>query len=1203
MLKHQKLIEKMTLEEKIALLNSVSKNATAKQSRAGAPSAVFSGKECGALAPEVNGEAAAPTTCFPEPFTVARSWNLELSSKVAYCMGKEAAALGVSVLCAPDANLMSHPYDEKNYKRFSEDSYLAGKMTAAYVRGIQENDVAACLEAPELGGFYVSGSQDAWVDERALREIYLQPFEMAVKEGGVKCIRTSEKRVNGEALSSSKHIMRGIMRGEWGYEGVTVSSGKSADNAVVRLANGNDLTLGVSNLSAITAELVRAYRKYELYQKGLADGSIRKADYEAALDSGTVLEPETLDAAADRVLDLVLTTKKTPSDDRDAVYSAYPFRHKVVFNEKAHANVALEAAAESVVLLKNIANTLPLGQNTAVAFVGEMIKRPFSQGNSVDKISATGGESTVTSVGKTKLNVVGCAQGYGSGESEQTQRELMGEACALAAKAEVVVIYAGIDESNRAQYSQESGIRQLPAAQIALIQSIRAMGKRVVVVLVGSAAVDMSWDSMCDAVLLAGISGQAGSKAILKVLSGEIAPSGRLAETIPAFKPIHKAALEDGAVEFRDSVFFGYRFYEKTGAEVKYPFGYGLSYTDFRYYDIRLENNGVSFTVENIGAFDGAEVAQMYVAKEGSALPRAQKELKGFTKVFLKMGESARVTIPFDSKTFRFYNVKTRRFEIESGSYKIIIGSNAQNVRLEQTVDINGSSAEGVYKKDELASYYNGAIGAVDSAEFARLYNRSVRNGNFYKLKKKKKSPVKLLGFIPILVAAIIDALVVLSMLVPIIFKNLYYILAAEEKFLVVAGAGLLTAAAIVFCVIFCKRVNKKARIKAGDVALSQWNAELYNADLEYPEDWKNIEIKIDEASGQDGETLDDEMDDIVRDRKNALYVSLDTVCREFCQYSKLRGINVSVADARQIFSAISASRMIFVKNADIGAAKAAFKLLGEFLQMKCYAATITSNINSLESLLMPSSTSELLSAVLDPKANSKAFYMSVLCNVEPERMRSYFESFIPFISNPKKKCELKLGANLVEVADGDEYATVALTPNMWFAAILSLGSSFAQIDKEIADNSICLSTEIGISVDSAPMSAEAAQKSVNTYYATVLEWSHRVDNVKEELYLDENSWHAIDEIESYLASRGEFGVGNKLINRTERFAAVYLAMGGEDDCLDNCVASVILPSALKLDIRALNYDDRKLSDVVDEALDTHGNKKTRAALREFGIA
>lgn len=1194
MLKHQKLIEKLTLEEKVALLNSVSKNATEKHKRTSIPSALFAGKECGVIAPETE-DGVAPTTCFPEPETLARSWDIKLANKVAYCMGNEAAALGVSVLRAPDASVIIDAQGDKNYKGLSEDPYLAGKLAAAYVRGIQENDVAACVALPDT-------KDGAWIDERALREVYLQPYEMAVKEGKAMAMRTSDTLINGEPISTSKHITRGIIRGEWQYSGVILAEGKGSGTASARLINGNDLTLGTTGISVTVSELARAIKKYEIYQKAMHDGTVRKADYEKALDSGTVLDPTVIDEAVDRVLELIRVTRHEPAGDRDAVYSAYPFRHKLVFNEKAHSKVALEAAEGSIVLLKNTASTLPISDETKVALVGEIIKRPFSQANTADKVVATGGESTVMSVSKTGMKVVGCAQGYGSGESEQGRRALLDEAVSIAAQADTVVVYLGTDENNKAERSGETDMLKLPAEQIALLEAIKALGKRVVAVLVGSTAIDMSWDSMCDAVLLVGAPGQAGTKAVLRVLSGEVSPSGKLTCAIPAARADHKTITENG-VEYRDSIFNGYRYYGATGESVKYPFGFGLSYAEFRYSDIRIENDGVSFNVENIGAIDGAEVVQMYVGKSDSAIPRAAKELKGFKKVFLRAGEARRVHIPFDSKTFRFYNVKARRWEIELGEYQIFVGSCVEDIKLECSVSVNGASADGIYKKDSVASYLSGALASVESKEFAKLYNMSVRNGKFLGQKSGRKAPLKLLSFIPVAAAVIIDVLVILSVFVPLIFRDLYYVLSSEEKFLCVLGMIAVSAAAAFACAMFWRVIGKRKRLESGDVALSQWNADKYAPDIDYAEDWKPINITLDTSKEEDEQVRDDELDDIVRDRKSALLVSLETICREYCEYARLRGISVSLTDARQIFAAISASRMIFIKNGDTGAAKGALSALSEFLQMKCYSASISDSVHTLEDLLTPSSTSDLLLALTDSRVVSRAFYISVLCGVEPDRMRGYFERFIPFISNPRKKCELHLGASLVEVADGESDATVALTPNTWFVSILAEGSTFAQIDKEIADSSVCIITDIEAVTDAAPLSAEAAQSSANTYYATVFEWNHRIENLKEEFYLDENHWRAIDTIEAYLAERGEFAISNKLINRTERFAAVYLAMGGEDDCLDRCVAASVLPSVLGADGDASDKDDRKLSEVVCEALDMFGNRATRAALGEFGIA
>ena len=1194
MLKHQKLIEKMTLEEKVALINSTELDTTAEQKRLGVPSAAFAGKSCGVIAPEADGEATAPSTCFPEPATVARSWDIELSSKIAYCMGKEAAALGVNVLRAVDPNVITDPRGEDNYKRFSEDPYLTGKMAASYVRSIQSGGVAVCLDPIAPGG----SDESAWIDERALREVYLEPYEMAIKDGGAKCIGLSANKINGEAIFADKHITRGIIRGEWQYGGVIATDAKGKQSNVERLINGVDLSFNSTGLAGVEAELSRACKKHALYQSALGSGTVKKADFEAALDSGTVLDPMVLDEAVDRVLDLIHKTRLEEVADRDAVYGAYPFRHKVVFNEKAHAKVALEAAESSIVLLKNEAGTLPVSEETPVAFIGEMIKRPFSQGNTAKKVIATGGESTVMSVGKTKLNVVGCAQGFGSGESSQHARALLDEAIEVAQKAEVVVLYVGTDENNKASVG-ESGTHTLPADQLALIEAIRDLGKKTVIVLVGSTAVDMSWDKSCDALLLAGVAGQAGTKAVLSVISGETNPSGKLAETISS-AAAGKATV-NGGTEYRSSVFCGYRYFDKIGADVKYPFGFGKSYTEFRYSDLKIDAEGASFTIENTGDVDGAEIAQLYIGKLDSAIPRPEKALCGFTKVYLNAGESRRVRIDFDSKSFRFYNVRSRRWEIEDGEYSISVGASSRDIRLENVVAIGGVSAADVYKKDATQSYLAGALSDVSTEEFAALYNRCVRNGNFYNQTKKKKKPMKLLAFIPVVAAAAIDALTVLSVFVPVVFKDLYYMLSSEEKFLAVLLMLGVSAAAAIGCVIILRGIIKKEKIKAGDIALSQWNESLYTPDLDYSGEWKDVKVELSSDDEDQDETQDDELYDMIKDRKSAMCASVETLCREYVEYARLRGADVSSSDARAVFAALSSSRMIFIKNASVSAAKTALLALGEFLQIKCYSATVSESVRSLEELLMPSSTSELLSAIVDSRGASKAFYMSVLCEVDPARMTDYFESFIPFIANPQKSCRLKLSATLVDTPDGEENATVELTRNMWFAALLSDKADASALDRRIAQNAVVLVTDIK-ATEAPAISAEEAQKARNTYYATVFEWNHRVDNLKEEFFLEDSQWRAIDEIESGLAAKRDFAIGNKLINRLERFAAVYLATGADDECTDECVASVILPSVIGAAKKSESADDRGFSEMAEDALEQFGSKKTAEAIRAFGL-
>ncbi len=691
-MKHEKIIKSLTLEEKCAMLSGGGVFCTRKMKDV--PSVWLSDgphglrKQAGesdhlGLNPSLK------ATCFPTATTIANSWDESLGEEIGRALGEEAVDQQVAVVLGPGLNMKRNPLCGRNFEYFSEDPCLAGKLAAAYVRGIQEKGVSACPK------HFAANNQelrrmatDSIVDERTLREIYLTGFEIAVKEGKPGCIMTSYNKVNGTYANENEHLLMDVLRRDWGY-----------DKAVVTDWGGsNDHALGVKHGSTL-----------EMPAPGL--DSVR--ELMDAVKSGKVTEAD-VDARLDELLTLVY-------DALPALNAAKPA------NMDAHHTLARRAAAESIVLLKNEEALLPLAKGTKVALIGDFAFTPRYQGAGSSVVNAAKVESLAEEIKSTGLDCIGTAKGYE--RSGAHNAALAAEAVELSAKADVALLCLGLTELDESEGLDRPHM-MLADNQIALLNAVREAAKKVVVLFHAGSAVEMPWLGKCDALLHAALGGQAGAGALLDVLTGKVNPSGKLAETWPVHYEDTPSLYHfggDGAnVEYREGLFIGYRYYQKVGKKVLFPFGHGLSYTTFAYENLTADASGATLTVRNTGKCAGAEVVQLYIRKVDSKLPMPVQELKGFAKVFLQPGEKKEIRIPLDDKAFRYWNVKTDRWEVEGGEYELRIGASSEDIRLTATLTVAGTNATVPYDPAALPSYYSGDVQEVNQAEFEKLLGRAV---------------------------------------------------------------------------------------------------------------------------------------------------------------------------------------------------------------------------------------------------------------------------------------------------------------------------------------------------------------------------------------------------------------------------------------------------------------------------------------------
>lgn len=695
-MKAHEQIKKLSLEQKAALLQGKTVWTTYSFEDADIPEIFLSDgphglrKQAGA-ADHLGLNASVPATCFPTAAGMANSWNLALAEELGCALGEEAAANNVHVVLGPGLNIKRSPLCGRNFEYFSEDPYLAGKMAAAYVKGIQANGVAACpkhfaVNSQELRRM----AMNSVLDERTFREIYLTAFEIAVKEGKAKTIMSSYNMINGTYANENEHLLTDILRNEWGFDGFVVTDWGADNNHTEGVRAGSNLVMPAPGADCALGLI-----------QDVKDGKIDESVLDKRLAELLGVVNSTFEAVA-----------KAPKS----------------FDADAHHAIARRCANESIVLLDND-GILPLSTDAKVAVIGDFAKTPRYQGAGSSQVNPTKLDNLYDCLVAAGVEIIAYAQGFDRRNPIPCQK-MIAEATEVAKNAETVLLCVGLDEILESEGMDRLHI-ELSRSQQALIKAVCAANKNVVLVLSGGAPFVMPERETYRAAIHGYLGGQAGAGAMVDALLGKINPSGKLNESWPhSLEDVSSSPYfpsKERTAEYREGLFVGYRYFESAGVPVRYPFGYGLSYTNFTYSDIEVTPTDVSFTVANTGDSAGAEVAQLYVSCKNGSVYRPKKELKGFQKVFLAAGESQRVSIAFDDKTFRYFDTEENAWRVEGADYDICIARNASDVALSGVLHVAGKKA----KENAPTCYKNADIKAVSDADFEALLGHAIPDGKW----------------------------------------------------------------------------------------------------------------------------------------------------------------------------------------------------------------------------------------------------------------------------------------------------------------------------------------------------------------------------------------------------------------------------------------------------------------------------------------
>lgn len=624
--------------------------------------------------------------CFPALSTIGNSWNKELAYLLGKTLGEEAKEEKINIVLGPAVNIKRSPLCGRNFEYISEDPFLAGIIGSEYVKGLQSQNVGACVKH-----FAVNNQEDrrrtinAIIDERTLREIYLKPFEIILKNSNPWAIMSAYNKVNGEYCTENKHLLKEILRKEWNYNGIVISDWGAENDRVKGLKATHELEMPGGRGNGVN-EIVEAVKNRKISE-------------------------DELNKAVDRIIETAKKCKRKNKELKE-------------YNKEKHHNIALKIAEDSIVLLKNKDNILPLKLNKNIAIIGDMAKSPRYQGSGSSTINPYKIENALDTFLENNIKFE-YAKGYERIDLKN-DKKLLEEAIKIAEKNEIVIVFAGLTENYESEGIDRKNI-DIPINQNKLIQEICKVNNNVIVVLSNGSPIAMPWKDNVKAIITGYLGGEAGGRAIVNCLIGKVNPSGKLSESYPkdlSDTPCYNYYPGTELIsEYKESIYVGYRYYDKVNKEVLFPFGFGLSYTQFQYsnlkvnkYDDKIE---VKFKIKNIGKVTGKEIAQIYISQIEPKIYKPNKELKEFVKIELSPNEEKEIAVKLNRKSFEYYNTETKSWKIEEGTYQIQIGKSSRDIVLKQEIYIN--SRDKKISKRYPQKYYDGNIQNISDEDFERL--------------------------------------------------------------------------------------------------------------------------------------------------------------------------------------------------------------------------------------------------------------------------------------------------------------------------------------------------------------------------------------------------------------------------------------------------------------------------------------------------
>ncbi len=686
------LISLMTLEEKINMLHGSSSFTSGGVERLGIPELTMSDGPHG-VRPEhgrdwsFDNAGNDSATYLPTGIALAATWNPDLGYEYGAVLGSEAKARGKDVMLGPGINIMRTPLNGRNFEYLSEDPYLVSQLVVGYIKGVQDQGIAACVKHFAANNQEIKRAEvNVEMSERALRELYLPGFKAAVEEGGVLTVMGAYNRFRGQYATHNEYLVNKILKGEWGFKGLVMSDWGAVQNTMEAALYGNDIEMGTDLLQMPNID----YSKFLM------------ADTLLSLVKSGQVDEKLIDDKVRRILRVMYSTNMINGSRTEGALST-----------RAHQQTALKVAEEALVLLKNEGNLLPLNKSTvkSIAVIGANATRKQAMGGGSSQVRAPYEVTPLEGIKRVAGSGVAVtyAPGFEVTRQEKANQQLIDEAVNAAKGAEVVVYVGGwthgyTDSWDGGAFDAEGADKpnmDLPFAQDQLLDAVLKANPRTVVVLIGGGPLDMTqWVNRTSSIVQAWYPGMEGGTAIARVLFGEVNPSGKLPVTYPKKlqdSPAHALGEYPGDkdtlnVEYREDIFVGYRYHDTYKVAPQFGFGHGLSYTTFGYSNLKAAKNadgvGVTITLKNTGKAAGAEVVQLYVKDTEAAVKRPEKELKSFSKVFLKPGESKEVSFTLPKEAFQYFDEAKMQWVLEPGNFTIMAGSSSQDIRQQAEIGL-----------------------------------------------------------------------------------------------------------------------------------------------------------------------------------------------------------------------------------------------------------------------------------------------------------------------------------------------------------------------------------------------------------------------------------------------------------------------------------------------------------------------------------
>lgn len=675
----KKIISEMTLEDKISLCTGEDFWHTKAMEKYGIPSIMMCdgphGLRCQKGVADIMGiNDSLPATCFPTAVTAGATWNRALYRKEGEAIGKEALRNEVSVVLGPGCNIKRNPLGGRSFEYISEDPYIAGQMAASFIKGVEDTGIGSSLKHFAVNNQeYKRMNGDSRLDERAFREIYLAPFETAVKEGHPATVMCAYNKINGIHASDNKKLLTDILREEWGFDGMVVTDWGALYNRIDAYRAGCDLNMPGGSK----------------YMEKATINAVKCGDLDEAL----------IDKAVERILKLV---------ERGSAIKPC----EVDFD--AHHSLAKEIAIEGAVLLKNDEKLLPINE-CDTAIIGYMIDHIRYQGSGSSHINPTRIVNPVDAMSEAKHLSVGDSHG-------NVTKEEIEAAVRLAKSKKNAVVVIGLPDSYESEAFDRDHLR-LPEGYLSLASAVAETNPNTAVVLLGGSVMEIPFADKVKAILYMGLPGQAGGEAMADLLFGRANPSGKLTESWPLIYSdvVSRDTFGVRDPEYRESIYVGYRYYDKANKEVRYPFGHGLSYTSFAYKNLSVSEKEVTVEIENVGGVKGKEVVQLYIAPKTKGIFRPVRELKGFEKVELMPGEAKTVTFTLDDRSFAIW---ADGWRIPVGEYMIEVGSSSRDIRLSDSLTLEGNNIPA--PQWQKGSWYESPVGLPSRDGWEKLMGRAV---------------------------------------------------------------------------------------------------------------------------------------------------------------------------------------------------------------------------------------------------------------------------------------------------------------------------------------------------------------------------------------------------------------------------------------------------------------------------------------------